>query len=99
MRAGDNIGASRGGAVRLKRCPPGRETRAIRGHLRSASSVSEMMTLQGNPHRSAAKGIGRGHREGVSGNCDATAGVPEHIQMVTEYTAFEQHLFTERARC
>jgi len=57
-----------------------------------------MMTLQGNPHRSAAKGIGRGYREGMSGTLDAAAGVPEHIQMVTENPAFEQHLFTRRAR-
>jgi hypothetical protein len=42
-----------------------------------------MMTLQGNPHRSAAKGIGRGYREGMSGTHDTAAGVPEHIQMVT----------------
>jgi hypothetical protein len=38
-----------------------------------------MMTLQGNPHLSAAKGIGRGNREGMSGKTLT----PNTFQMVT----------------
>ena len=42
-----------------------------------------MMTLQGNPHRSAAKGNGRGHREGMPGKRAPRVRRPDTNRMVT----------------
>ena len=50
------------------------------GHLRSVSSVFEMMTLQGNPRWSAAKGMERGHLEGLPGSVRRVCAAPTHLE-------------------
>ena len=81
MCAGDNIGASLGrrcfGRNALRR---GRETRVIRGHLRSAGSVFEMMTLQGNPPVSRKGETGAATVKGCRVNVRRVCAAPTRLE-------------------